>query len=539
MAEALNFQINIGGKEQIISTFGELKKAIKEAEFEALKLSQQFGEADPRVVSLREEIGKLKDNIQDSAEATKNFAKGAGAFPAIGRAIQGIASGFAAVQGILGVIGVESEEVQKSLLKVQSALALAQGIEGILQAEDSFKNLSGIINNKVIPSIKALGTAAQVGIGLLIAAVGTAIYAWMDYIDTQEQVKKAQEETNKAIEKGSKAQLEGSVAELERQQKLAIAQLQSKKNNEKDIYETEQQFRRLRIKRLQDFYNEQTNKDSDASIAALNQIKNLQTEIEVAELNFNAQQVEREKAKNAKLKEERDKKAKEEYDTFVNHVNLLKQQSDAEIDLQKYLIDEQKRKEQELFDWRVLQAQKVTSQTEAEIQLQKYLYDKDVAAKRTAEDMKYQIVQNYIDAVGFLFDRGTAAGKVAAIASIALNVAQGYTNGLRIAQESSRGPQAAFAFPLFYSTQVLAILQAAAKAKQVLATVKGGGALSFPTPTGQSPLAPQAPSAQLTQLNQATINALGNQAIRAYVVETDITTNQKRIEAIKQKAKFG
>ena len=51
-------------------------------------------------------------------------------------------------------------------------------------------------------------------------------------------------------------------------------------------------------------------------------------------------------------------------------------------------------------------------------------------------------------------------------------------------------------------------------------------------------LQPQQPQAQLTQLNPASINALGNQAIKAYVVETDVTTNQQRIKAIQQRARF-
>jgi hypothetical protein len=42
----------------------------------------------------------------------------------------------------------------------------------------------------------------------------------------------------------------------------------------------------------------------------------------------------------------------------------------------------------------------------------------------------------------------------------------------------------------------------------------------------------------MTQLNSSTINALGNQAIKAYVVETDVTSNQQRVKAIQQRARF-
>jgi hypothetical protein len=56
--------------------------------------------------------------------------------------------------------------------------------------------------------------------------------------------------------------------------------------------------------------------------------------------------------------------------------------------------------------------------------------------------------------------------------------------------------------------------------------------------SASAPLTPQRPETQTTNLSAQTINAIGNQAIRAYVVETDITSNQKRVQAIKQRARF-
>jgi galactokinase len=53
-----------------------------------------------------------------------------------------------------------------------------------------------------------------------------------------------------------------------------------------------------------------------------------------------------------------------------------------------------------------------------------------------------------------------------------------------------------------------------------------------------APVAPQIPQAQTTNLSQSTINDIGNQAVRAYVVESDVTSNQQRIAAIRQRARF-
>jgi hypothetical protein len=66
----------------------------------------------------------------------------------------------------------------------------------------------------------------------------------------------------------------------------------------------------------------------------------------------------------------------------------------------------------------------------------------------------------------------------------------------------------------------------------------GTGTSSVPAISTQAPMVPQLPTAQITQLNQQSINDLGNQAVRAYVIETDVTGNQQRMAAIKQRARF-
>ena len=81
-------------------------------------------------------------------------------------------------------------------------------------------------------------------------------------------------------------------------------------------------------------------------------------------------------------------------------------------------------------------------------------------------------------------------------------------------------------------------------AATTISKFKGGGAAggvaggtSAPSVSAQAPLQPSEP--QTTTLSNQTINAIGNQAVRAYVVENDVTSNQQRIAAIQQRARFG
>ena len=92
--------------------------------------------------------------------------------------LSGVASGFAAYQGAMGLAGVESKDLEKQLLKVQSAMAIAQGLQGLGEARDSFKQLKAVGVNAFNAIKSAIGAT---GIGLIVVAAG-AIYAYWDDI---------------------------------------------------------------------------------------------------------------------------------------------------------------------------------------------------------------------------------------------------------------------------------------------------------------------------------------------------------------------
>ena len=147
--------------------------------------------------------------------------------------------------------------------------------------------------------------------------------------------------------------------------------------------------------------------------------------------------------------------------------------------------------------------------------------------------------------LGALFKKGTAAAKVAAIAEIAIGSATGLINGLDIAQKSAKGtgPAAAFAFPLFYATQVAAVFGAVGRAKSILGS-SGGGGESGASIGGGAVSTPAAPSfnvvgASSTNQLAQTIGSQQQQPIKAYVVANDVTTQQGLDRNIVQSASIG
>jgi hypothetical protein len=169
------------------------------------------------------------------------------------------------------------------------------------------------------------------------------------------------------------------------------------------------------------------------------------------------------------------------------------------------------------------------------------IYKADAEAKKQANEAKMaaeiQLVQASAQAVGQLgqlFKQGSDAAKVAALTEIAVNTAIGFIQGLDIAQKGAKatGPAAPLAFPIFYASQIAAVLGAAGRAKQIL---KGGGASGGASGAGGGSV-PRVPNTTpvtggiLPDMEQpGGFAGMG----RVYVLEGDITKTQTRVRRVR------
>ena len=185
---------------------------------------------------------------------------------------------------------------------------------------------------------------------------------------------------------------------------------------------------------------------------------------------------------------------------------------------------------------------------EKEISDEKLDNDTKIAdAKTDLQNKLVGNVQNAVGAIGNIFEKGTAASKGAALAEIAIGTGIGFINALDIAQKSAKGtgPAAAFAFPIFYASQIAAVLGAVSQAKNILSTVKGGGGSgSTPTAPSGGGSAPQPPAFNIVGASGETqlADAIGSQTqrpSRAYVVSNDVTTAQEMDRNIIEGASIG
>lgn len=152
-----------------------LKKQLREAQKEVEVLSEKFGATSKEAVNAAKKAAELKDAIGDAKALTDAFNPDA-KFNALSNSLEGVASGFAAYQGAMGLVGVESKELEAQLLKVQSAMAISQGLQQIGESIDSFKQLGTVIKTSVISAFSSLKSALITsGIGLLVIGIGVLI----------------------------------------------------------------------------------------------------------------------------------------------------------------------------------------------------------------------------------------------------------------------------------------------------------------------------------------------------------------------------
>ena len=161
---------------EVNSNLGNLKQQLKQAQVEVQTLAEKFGATSAQAVEAAKKAAILKDKIGDAKALTDAFNPDA-KFKALSGALTGVAGGFSVVTGALGAFGKQNEDVEKALLKVQSAMALASGAQAIGESIDSFKQLGAVIKaNSVFQKIM---TAAQYAYNLAmsLSPIGAIIAA--------------------------------------------------------------------------------------------------------------------------------------------------------------------------------------------------------------------------------------------------------------------------------------------------------------------------------------------------------------------------
>ena len=599
MAKTVAFDVEVNSGNSI-KTLDSLKKELEQinAELEQTEIGSaaftKLSDASRKTASEIKTLNKTFEGLEPQ-QKTEAFLKG---FEAISGAV-------AVTTGTLALFGVESETAGKIEQKVQGAIAIAIGARAIAEGALQARVAARLVAEKAATVATQAATVAQ-GIFnavlnlnpifllvTVLAAVTAGIYLFTKAIGTStEDVKKNNEallRRNQLLEDSANFQVRVAQATGQSATVVKEAQIEATKASLQTL-EAEYKLAKAgedktklagEIKKAQD----------DLIIQELELGKVKQDEVDAEKKRLeDARKVRADNA--AKDKAERDRVAKEkaaedkaaadkkkmdddarfkaEQDYLDNVNNLLQSEESKRIlsvaKTYDDLIEQAAqfgRDTTELEAARGVAIQQVLDEQAAErLEKQKAADEKAAADKKAVDDKKLADdkaiadankfaqdanianVQATIGAVGSLFEEGTAASKVAAIADIAIGTGLGFVNGLDIAQKSAKatGPAAAFAFPLFYAAQIAAVLSAANQAKKILTTVPGGGGgggtISKPniqTPTNNFiPVGQQPAGTQLTPSFDAPTTP-----VRAYVISGDVSTGLEADSRLRNRRTLG
>jgi hypothetical protein len=563
MAENLDLNINIktAGAE---GSIGSLKKQLKEAQNEVVALSDKFGATSQQAVIAAKKAAELRDRIGDAKALTDAFNPDQ-KFRALTSSLSGVAGGFAAVQGAMGLFGSESENLQKTLVKVQSAMALSQGLEAVGNSIDSFKNLGTVIRTQVVTAFSTLrGAIIATGIGALAVGLGLVVANFdkiketinnlfpslgqfadkvkgivqsvTDWAGITSQAARNTEELKKATD--------ASIFSLDQSIKI----LQSQDDTEAEVYELKKQRIKAQISLLTDEKDETIKKRVE-----------LNTELTILD---NQEQKRKQAIRDAEIEEA----AKQEANLLQVELDAFEQRQKARAKMSIDAIgadgltnkerekakkeDADRKKEidseaQALSESMLKDGLGKTLSIQAEALAASYKLDEDnLAAKKRIDELEVEskeasayAIADIVAGLSSIIGQNTAEGKAVAIASATIDT---YLSASTIFKQAAKNPITTVnpAYP--YLMAAPALLAGIARVKSIVSVPvpNGGGGGSMPSMSSAAPIAPQLPTAQVTQLNQQSINDIGNNAVRAYVVESDVTSSQERITAIRQRARF-
>lgn len=540
---------------QTEKSVGSIRKQLREAQQEAVNLARKFGELSPEAIAAAQKVANLRDEFGDLNKRIQALDPDA-KFRAFSQTLQGVAGGFAGLQGAIGLFGTESAELEKQLLKVQSALALSEGINSVLESKDAFKNLAVVIRTNVVTAfttlrgaIIATGVGAlAVGLGLLVANfdkvkkvvlnlipgladvakyIGGVVQQITDFVGVTSDATRAYDELESKTKRGNesiearikllKAQggKEAEIAELTKQRvENDLNLLRAKLKAEGSLNEEElAQFRALKTekkvidaeetKRLNDLYKQRAEKAAEAEQKRLEKIG----EARIAAYEAEKQ---REEAIQNETKARQDK-GNEEFLERSKNTLLSRETLQQSADIKA--------------------RQDAKERADFEIELEQKVFE----AKQEKILAYGELLINLSNIAG----RQSAVGKALAIASAAIDTYAAANKALN-ANYGIFGPAAQIA----RFAAVAATIANGLRNVKAIAAVKvpgGGGGVQNPAPA-QAAFA-QPPISTGVQVQQTALVQGGNQVnlqnqalVRAYVVEKDITESQARINQIKATA---
>ena len=174
-------------------------KAQKDAMLSAEEGTKEYNDALQKAANIQH---TLKEQMEEVNASAMDFGQIAGN---VVKATGGVVAGFQAAKATLNLFGIENEAVLQSLEKMQNLMAITQAIPALDDGVKAFKRL-GLAIKAAAASMSGLKAAlVSTGIGALVVAVGLLAANWDKVTDAMRKWGIISEDTEEKIKKQQKA----------------------------------------------------------------------------------------------------------------------------------------------------------------------------------------------------------------------------------------------------------------------------------------------------------------------------------------------
>jgi hypothetical protein len=199
---------------EVKSNLDESTESVKSLKAQLKELKAQLAlldEGSDEFKKLVRQAGELEDRIGDVNQQVKNFASDTRNLDVAMQGVSAASGAFEAFEGTMALVGVESEDLQKTMVKLQAVMAVTNGIQSVANALNKDSALTQALNTAATKgaaiaqtvytavvgastgALKAFKIAlATTGIGLLVVAIGYAVQAMGLFEDKTKDEEKAQ-----------------------------------------------------------------------------------------------------------------------------------------------------------------------------------------------------------------------------------------------------------------------------------------------------------------------------------------------------------
>ena len=313
-------------------TMGSVRQLTQLA-MEARALGPEFASVANEIIK---QAGRMKDAIADTRGEVAYFASDTRRLDAVLGGVQAVAGAFGAVQGAAALFGSENKELQETMVKLQGAMALVNGVTAIqkaLEQESMFmKGLSTAATELQIFVLGQATVAARVyaaalvatGAGAIIAGLVFIYNALQDNADAAKAAEEAQKQYTDRLEESNNRAVKFVERQLKFREEAAIKEAQLAGKTAAEIEKIEAGFLQKRLKAYRSMQKD-ISEDSELYLDLTQKIQETDNAITLKGLDI---KITASKAVNAQRKKDRAEDLAEEAKALEETKKLYAQQQE-------------------------------------------------------------------------------------------------------------------------------------------------------------------------------------------------------------------